>query len=59
MIDELEPHRRWAYCGAIGYVGFDGELDTRIAIRTFVHARGEMHFWAEGGIVADSEVRAE
>ena len=47
------------YCGSIAYLGFDGGLDSNIAIRTLVHARGELRFWAGGGIVADSECAAE
>jgi para-aminobenzoate synthetase component 1 len=54
IIEELEPHRRGVYCGAIGYVGFDGAMDTNIAIRTLVHRAGETRLWAGGGIVADS-----
>ncbi|MEK9824948.1 MAG: chorismate-binding protein, partial [Methylotenera sp.] len=37
IIEELEPHRRGVYCGAIGYIGFDGNMDTNIAIRTAVY----------------------
>jgi para-aminobenzoate synthetase component 1 len=59
IIEELEPHRRGVYCGGIGYVGFDGAMDCSIAIRTLVHARGEIRFWAGGGIVADSKVEDE
>lgn len=59
IIEQLEPHRRGVYCGAIGYVGFDGNMDTNIAIRTLVHADNEICCWAGGGIVADSEVGAE
>lgn len=55
IIEELEPHRRGIYCGAIGYIGFDGNMDTNIAIRTAVYSAGEIRFWAGGGIVADSE----
>jgi len=54
IIEELEPHRRGVYCGAIGYVGYDGNMDLNIAIRTMVVSRGEVRFWAGGGIVADS-----
>lgn len=54
IIEELEPHRRGVYCGAIGYIGFDGNMDTNIAIRTAVYAHGEIRFWAGGGIVVDS-----
>ncbi len=59
IIEELEPHRRGVYCGAIGYVGFDGNMDTNIVIRTLVYADGEIRCWAGGGIVADSQEQAE
>jgi len=59
IIEELEPHRRSVYCGAIGYIGFDGAMDTNIAIRTLVYHAGWMHCWAGGGIVMDSELEAE
>jgi para-aminobenzoate synthetase component 1 len=55
IIEELEPHRRGVYCGAIGYIGFDGNMDTSIAIRTAVYSHGSMRFYAGGGIVADSQ----
>lgn len=59
IIEELEPHRRGVYCGAIGYIGFDGNMDTNIPIRTAVYSHGEIRFWAGGGIVADSEMQKE
>ncbi len=59
IIEELEPHRRGVYCGAIGYIGLDGSMDTSIAIRTLVHSRGVTRFWAGGGIVADSDPELE
>ena len=59
IIEELEPNRRGLYCGAIGYIGFDGNMDTSIAIRTAVYANHEVRFWAGGGIVADSEMQKE
>lgn len=59
IIEELERHRRGVYCGAIGYIGFDGNMDTNIAIRTAVCAEGEISFYAGGGIVADSELEKE
>lgn len=59
IIEELEPHRRGVYCGAIGYVGYDGDMDSNIAIRTLVQSRGIVRFWAGGGIVADSQREAE
>lgn len=63
IIEELEPHRRGVYCGAIGYIGFDGNMDTNIAIRTAVYLshndKGEISFYAGGGIVADSDLQKE
>jgi para-aminobenzoate synthetase component 1 len=64
IIEELEPHRRGVYCGAIGYIGFDGNMDTNIAIRTAVYVAtadddGEISFYAGGGIVADSDLEKE
>jgi para-aminobenzoate synthetase component 1 len=54
IIEELEPHRREVYCGAIGYVTPGGRLDMNIPIRTTLCAQGELRFYAGGGIVADS-----
>ena len=59
VIEELESHRRGVYCGAIGYIGFDGNMDTNIAIRTLVHSSGTIRFWAGGGIVNDSVMADE
>ena len=59
IIEQLEPNRRGLYCGAIGYVGFDGNMDCNIAIRTLVYSQGEIRCWAGGGIVADSVADAE
>jgi para-aminobenzoate synthetase component 1 len=59
IIESLEPHRRSVYCGAIGYLGHDGNMDTNIAIRTMVWHAGRLHAWAGGGIVADSSAEAE
>jgi para-aminobenzoate synthetase component I len=59
VIEELEPSRRGVYCGAIGYMGYDGNMDSNIAIRTLVHANGTIRFWAGGGIVNDSDVKEE
>ena len=59
IIEELEPHRRGLYCGAIGYIGFDGDMDTNIAIRTAVISKNQLSFYAGGGIVADSELDKE
>jgi anthranilate synthase component 1 len=54
IIDELEPERRGVYAGAAGYLGFNGNLDLAIAIRTGVVKGGELHVQAAAGIVADS-----
>jgi len=59
IIDELEPSPRGLYCGAIGYIGFDGNMDTNIAIRTAVYTQNEVSFYAGGGIVADSTMEKE
>lgn len=59
IIEQLEPHRRGVYCGVIGYIGFDGNMDSNIAIRTLVYSHGEIRCWAGGGIVADSICEAE
>ncbi len=59
IIAELEPVRRGPYCGAIGHAGWDGSLDTGIAIRTLVVRGGTVTFGAGGGVVADSDPAAE
>lgn len=59
IIEELEPHRRSVYCGAIGYISQHGHMDTSIAIRTLVASGGTLYCWAGGGIVADSEASSE
>lgn len=59
IIDELEPHRREVYCGAIGYLSPAGRLDMNIPIRTTLAAQGELRFYAGGGIIADSSPEAE
>jgi len=59
IIAELEPHRRHSYCGSIGYINANGEMDMNIAIRTLVCVDGEIYCWAGGGLVADSQVDAE
>ena len=55
IIDELEPHKRCSYGGAIGYLGFTGDLDTAIHIRTAVIKDGLVHVQAGGGTVADAK----
>lgn len=54
IIDELEPHRRGPYGGAVGYIDFSGNLDTCIALRTLVVKDGVVYLQAGAGIVADS-----
>lgn len=59
IIDELEPVRRGAYAGAVGYLDFHGNMDTCIAIRTLLFRDGRAHLGVGAGIVADSEPEAE
>ncbi len=59
IIDELEPTKRGPYGGAVGYIGFDGNLDTCITIRTIVCTGGRCHVQAGAGVVADSSPEAE
>jgi para-aminobenzoate synthetase component 1 len=59
IIAELEPTARGAYCGSLGYLGFDGALDASILIRTITAGRGWWQFPVGGGIVAQSDPRRE
>jgi para-aminobenzoate synthetase component 1 len=59
IIAELEPSARGAYCGALGYLGFDGACDTNILIRTITAGRGWWQAPVGGGIVAASTPEAE
>lgn len=59
IIAELEPTTRGPYCGSIGYLGFDGTMDTSIAIRTMIVKGSRITFQAGGGIVADSDPASE
>jgi para-aminobenzoate synthetase component 1 len=59
IIAELEPTARGPYCGSIGFIGFDGAMDSNILIRTFTAGRGWLQFPVGGGIVADSDPEAE
>ncbi|GJL81149.1 MAG: anthranilate synthase component 1 [marine bacterium B5-7] len=54
IIDEFEPQKRGIYSGAVGYIGWNGNMDTAIAIRTAVIKDGILHIQAGAGIVADS-----
>jgi len=59
IIDELEPDKRGLYAGAAGYLGFNGDMDLAIAIRTALVKAGRMHVQAGAGIVADSVPESE
>jgi para-aminobenzoate synthetase component 1 len=59
IIAELEPHARGPYCGSLGYIGFDGNMDTSILIRTGTLGRGWLQFPVGAGIVADSAPQRE
>ena len=54
IIDELEPVKRGVYGGAVGYIGWNGNMDTAIAIRTAVIKDGKLYVQAGAGVVADS-----
>jgi anthranilate synthase component 1 len=59
IIDELEPHRRGPYAGAVGYIDYAGNMDTCIALRTLVFCNDKIYIQAGAGIVADSVPAAE
>ncbi|MGD9870556.1 MAG: anthranilate synthase component I [Thauera sp.] len=59
IIDELEPVKRGIYAGSVGYLGFHGDMDIAIAIRTAVLKDGQIHVQAGAGIVADSDPESE
>jgi anthranilate synthase component I len=59
IIDELEPVRRGPYTGSVGYLGFNGDMDLNIIIRTFVIRDGMAHVQVGAGIVADSDPERE
>jgi len=59
IIDELEPTKRGIYAGAVGYLGFNGDMDLAIAIRTAVVKDGTLYVQAGAGIVADSVPASE
>ena len=59
IIDEFEPVKRGMYGGAVGYIAWNGNMDTAIAIRTAILKDGRLYIQAGGGIVADSVARLE
>ena len=59
IIEELEATRRGIYCGVIGYLAYDGQMDSNIAIRTLLFQNERLYCWAGGGIVSDSVLADE
>ena len=59
IIAELEPARRGPYCGSVGYLGFDGSMDSSITIRTFCIKNKKVSFQAGGAVVVDSNPSQE
>jgi anthranilate synthase component 1 len=59
IINELEKSKRCTYAGAVGYFGFDGNLDSCIALRTVLLKDGKAYVQAGGGVVADSTPEGE
>ncbi|WP_193166094.1 anthranilate synthase component I [Microbulbifer hainanensis] len=59
IIDELEPEKRGIYGGAVGYLAWNGNMDTAIAIRTAVIKDGKLYIQAGAGLVADSDPQSE
>ena len=59
IIKELEPNKRQVYCGAIGQISFEGEMEFNIAIRTIVIKNNKLYCWGGGGLVADSIAESE
>jgi para-aminobenzoate synthetase component 1 len=55
IINELEPVQRSIYCGTIGFININGNMDTNIAIRSALCHKGKLYCWGGGGIVADSD----
>ncbi len=59
IIDELEPTRRSVYTGGIGYLGFNGDIDLNIVIRTFIIKGGKAYYQAGGAVTYDSDPESE
>ena len=59
LIDELESVNRQFYGGAIGYLGFNGDFNHAIVIRSFVSENNQLRFQAGAGVVAKSDIRSE
>jgi anthranilate/para-aminobenzoate synthase component I len=59
VISEVEPVARGPYCGALGYLGFGGDMDTSVSIRIAIATEGRIVFHAGGAVVVDSDPAAE
>lgn len=59
VIRQLEPHNRQVYCGSMGYLSYDGQMEFNIAIRTAVICNEHFYCWGGGGLVADSQPESE
>lgn len=59
LIDQVEPHQRGFYAGAIGYMGYNGDFNHAIMIRSFLSKNNILHYQAGAGIVADSDPQSE
>ena len=59
IINELEPNTRGPYGGSVGYIGFSGNMDMSITIRSFYMNKDNLYFQAGAGIVADSKPKME
>ncbi len=59
IIEELEEKQRGPYCGSLGYIGFDGTMDSNILIRTLVYKNDTVSFNTGGGITSDSDPQSE
>ena len=59
IIDNIESHRRGPYCGSVGFIGFNGDMDTSITIRTYAIQNNHLSFHVGGAIVADSNPAQE
>ena len=59
VIEELEKTRRGPYCGAMGYIGFNGNMDTNIIIRTVIYKKDKVYLQTGSGIVSDSDPSEE
>jgi para-aminobenzoate synthetase component 1 len=59
IIDTIEPHRRGPYCGSVGFISFNGDMDTSITIRTYAIKHRQLSFHVGGAVVADSDPAQE